>query len=161
MTLLVTQKQKPCQCRRCQRHRFDPWVRKIPGGGHTNPLQYSCLENPMDRGPCGAAVHGVTHSRTQLKWFSMHTHIDSPEDKISQMPLSESPSVSAHLRSNSFWGRSYSGLIVKFPFVSWRLIYSSPFLGNMAWRDVFVLELQPHSGCVKGSCFSHQKNTQI
>ena len=32
------------------RHRFDPWVRKIPGGGHGNPFQYSCLENPVDRG---------------------------------------------------------------------------------------------------------------
>ena len=29
---------------------LDPWVEKIPGGGHGNPLQYSCLENPMDRG---------------------------------------------------------------------------------------------------------------
>ena len=29
---------------------FDPWVGKIPGGGHGSPLQYSCLENPMDRG---------------------------------------------------------------------------------------------------------------
>ena len=27
---------------------FDPWVGMIPGGGHGNPLQYSCLENPMD-----------------------------------------------------------------------------------------------------------------
>ena len=29
---------------------FDPWVGKIPGEGNGNPLQYSCLENPMDRG---------------------------------------------------------------------------------------------------------------
>ena len=29
------------------RYRFDPWVEKSPGGGHGNPLQYSCLENPM------------------------------------------------------------------------------------------------------------------
>ena len=29
---------------------FDLWVRKIPGEGHGSPLQYSCLENPMDRG---------------------------------------------------------------------------------------------------------------
>ena len=32
---------------------------RFPGGGHGNPLQYSCLENPMDRGAWGAAVHGV------------------------------------------------------------------------------------------------------
>jgi len=42
-----------CQCRRLQRCGFDPWVRKIPREGHDNPLQYSCLENPMDRGVCG------------------------------------------------------------------------------------------------------------
>ena len=37
-----------------------------PGGGHGNPLQYSCLENPMDRGSSQATVHGVTESWTQL-----------------------------------------------------------------------------------------------
>ena len=31
-----------------------------PGGGHGNPLQYSCLENPMDRGAWWATVHGVS-----------------------------------------------------------------------------------------------------
>ena len=38
-----------------------------PEGGHGNPLQYSCLENPMDRGAWWATVHGVTKNRTQLK----------------------------------------------------------------------------------------------
>ena len=37
------------------------------GGGHCNPLQYSCLEDPMDRGAWQAAVHGVTKNGTQLK----------------------------------------------------------------------------------------------
>ena len=37
---------------------------RAPGGGHGNLLQYSCLENPMDRGAWRAAVHGVTQSRT-------------------------------------------------------------------------------------------------
>ena len=32
------------------------------GGGHGNPLQYYCLENPMDRGACGVTVHGVAES---------------------------------------------------------------------------------------------------
>ena len=39
---------------------------RSPGGGHGNPLQYSCLGNPMDRGAWWAAVHGVAMSRTQL-----------------------------------------------------------------------------------------------
>ena len=37
---------------------------RSPGGGNGNPLQYSCLENPMDRGPGQAAVHGIAESDT-------------------------------------------------------------------------------------------------
>ena len=40
---------------------------RSPVGGHGNPLQYSCLENPMDRGDWWATVHGVTKCWTQLK----------------------------------------------------------------------------------------------
>ena len=39
-----------------------------------NPLQYSCLQNPMDSGAWQTAVHGVTKSQTWLKRLSMHTH---------------------------------------------------------------------------------------
>ena len=39
-----------------------PGLGRSPGGGNGNPLQYSCLENPMDRGACRATVHGVTKS---------------------------------------------------------------------------------------------------
>ena len=46
---------------------------RSPGGGHGNPLQYSCLENPMDRGAWWATVHGVAKSRAQLKWLSTHS----------------------------------------------------------------------------------------
>ena len=35
-----------------------PGLGRFPGGGHGNPLQYSCLENPMDRGALWATVHG-------------------------------------------------------------------------------------------------------
>ena len=42
------------------------------GEGHDNPLQYSCLENPMNRGAWWAAVHIVAWSRIQLKLLSMH-----------------------------------------------------------------------------------------
>ena len=38
-----------------------------PGGEHSNPLQYSFLESPMDRGVWQAVVHGVKKSQTQLK----------------------------------------------------------------------------------------------
>ena len=38
---------------------------KSPGGGNGNPLQYSCLENPMDRGAWQATVHGVANSQEE------------------------------------------------------------------------------------------------
>ena len=49
-----------------------PGSGRSPGGGHSNPLQYSCLENPKDRGARQTAAHGVTQSGTRLKWCSMH-----------------------------------------------------------------------------------------
>ena len=47
-----------------------PGLGKSPGEGHGNPLQYSCLENPMDRGTWKATVHGVAKSQTQLSNFT-------------------------------------------------------------------------------------------
>ena len=52
-----------------------PGWERSPGGGHDNPLKYSCLENPMDRGAWRATVHKVPKSWTRLKQLSMHTCI--------------------------------------------------------------------------------------
>ena len=52
----------------------DPWVGKIPWRRHGNPLQYSCLEHPMDRGAGQGTVHRVSKSRAQLKQLSMQAH---------------------------------------------------------------------------------------
>ena len=41
-----------------------PESQKAPGGGHGNPLQYSCLENPMDRGAWWVTVHGISRNQT-------------------------------------------------------------------------------------------------
>ena len=49
-----------------RRHGFDPWVGKISWRRAWQPTQYSCLENPMDRGAWWATVHGVTESWTWL-----------------------------------------------------------------------------------------------
>ena len=49
-----------------------PVLGRSPGGGHGNPIQYPCLENPMDRGACWATDPRVTKSWTQLK--QQHTH---------------------------------------------------------------------------------------
>ena len=47
-------------------------LERFPGEGNGNPLQYPCLENPMDRGAGWAAVHRVAKSRTQLKHSKNH-----------------------------------------------------------------------------------------
>ena len=52
-----------------------PGLGRSPGGGHGNPLQYSCLENPMDRGAWQTTVHRVANSRTRLKWLSTHAQL--------------------------------------------------------------------------------------
>ena len=49
-----------------------PGLGRSSGGGHGNPLQYSCLENPMDRGAWQAAVHGVAKSGTRLSNGERH-----------------------------------------------------------------------------------------
>ena len=44
-----------------------PGLGRSPGGGHGNPLQYSCLDNPKDRGAWQATIHRVAKSWTRLK----------------------------------------------------------------------------------------------
>ena len=46
----------------------------VPGEGHGNPLQYSCLENPKEKGAWWATVLRVTKSHTQVKQLSVHAH---------------------------------------------------------------------------------------
>ena len=50
-----------------------PGSGRFPGGGHGNPVQYSCLENPMDGAVWRATVHRVKNSRTRLKQLSTST----------------------------------------------------------------------------------------
>jgi len=50
---------------------------RSPGGGNGSPLQYTCLENPTDRGASQATANRVAKSRTQLKWLTMQTVIIS------------------------------------------------------------------------------------
>ena len=50
--------------------------------GNGPPLQYSCLENPMDGGAWGAAVHGVAKSQTQLSDFTFTVHFHAVEKEM-------------------------------------------------------------------------------
>ena len=69
---------------------------RSPGGGHSKLLQYSCLENPMDRGAWWTMAHRITKSRTQLKWLSSYdiqfhhptkTHPGSPSSQLFPLTL--------------------------------------------------------------------------
>ena len=63
----------------------------VYGEGNGNPLQYSCLENPMDRGAWWAVVHGVTQSRTRLKRLSMNACIGEGNGNPLQRSCLENP----------------------------------------------------------------------
>ncbi|XP_065792258.1 nicotinamide/nicotinic acid mononucleotide adenylyltransferase 2 isoform X3 [Muntiacus reevesi] len=63
----MARRQRIClHCQSCRRLGFDPWVRKIPWRGHGHPHQYSCLENPLDRGAWWATVRGVARAGHNL-----------------------------------------------------------------------------------------------
>ena len=57
---------------------YGPW----PKEGNGTPLQYSCLENPMDGGACWAAVHGVTKSQIRLSNFTFTFHFHALEKEM-------------------------------------------------------------------------------
>jgi len=55
--------------------------------GNGNPLQYSCLGDPMDRGAWWAAVHGVAQSQTRLKWLSSSSSMNYSTTDLLSLPL--------------------------------------------------------------------------
>ena len=65
-------KESTCNAGEAGNEGLIPGSGKSPEGGNGNPLQYSCLENLMDRGAWWATVHGVKKSWTWLKWLRTH-----------------------------------------------------------------------------------------
>src|SRR5574339_1058885 len=59
-----------------------PGSGRSPGEGNGNPLQYSCLENPMDGEAWWATVHGVAQSRTRLSDFTFTFHFHALEKQM-------------------------------------------------------------------------------
>ena len=55
---------------------------RAPEGGHSNPLLYSCLENPMDRRAWQVQVHEVTKSLIQLRQLSMQAHAKEGRESV-------------------------------------------------------------------------------
>ena len=74
-------KEPTCQCRRHRDACSALRPGRSPGGGRGNPLQYSCLENPMDRGVWRATVHRLTQTGAWLKQLTTHAH-DEPRGQL-------------------------------------------------------------------------------
>ena len=79
----------------------------FPGVGNGNPLQYSCLENPMDRGPCWATVHGIA------KELDTTERLNNQKQQSASMP-----------RKKWYFNPSFlyiKGLEVKTKFLVWHI----------------------------------------
>ena len=79
-----------------------PGSRRSPEEGHGNPLQCSCLENPMDRGAWRAAVHGVTKSQTCPSPYKHTEHVDIPASPVVKTLCSHCMGPGFHL----WWGNT-------------------------------------------------------
>ena len=90
-------KEPACQCRRHKKFWFDPWVRKIP---HGYPLQYSCLENPMDRGAWRVTVHRIAESQTDWSNLAHYSKKRVSTDTESPLDYKIQP---VHPKGNQSW----------------------------------------------------------
>ena len=86
------------------------------GEGNGNPVQYSCLENPVDRGAWWAAVHRVAQSQTRPKRFSMHACIGEGNGNPLQCSCLENP------RDGGAWLAAVHGIAK-----SWTRLSDFPF----------------------------------
>ena len=75
-------KEPACQCRRCKRWGFNPWVWKIQGGRNGNAFQYSCLENSMDRGAWWATILEAAKSQMWLSTLFQFNFHGKGESKL-------------------------------------------------------------------------------
>ena len=94
---------------------------KSPGGGHGNSLQYSCLENPMDRRAWSATVHRVTNNQTQLKWPGMHAGQIQPDVYFCKVLLkySQACTFTYHLWLISYYSYRHMQWLWQMP-LSWQ-----------------------------------------
>ena len=89
-------KEPVCQCRRCKKSGFYPWVRKIPWRRVWQPTPVSCLENPIDRGAWRA-------SPTWLKWLSTHSRTVGLVSRGFNSPNTQISNFLGFMISGKFW----------------------------------------------------------
>ena len=137
-------KEPACQCRRHKRHRFDPWLGKMPWRRHGNPLRYSCQENPMDRGAWRATVCGVTKSRHGHDWTCTHLTLGNFATNARREEDSEvAPALPACCPSSAFvWPREWNNQNAVLRILPWGRnweIFESNTLA-FKWRNIHLKE---------------------
>jgi len=101
-----------CNAMDCSMPGF-PTAHQLPEEGNDNPIQYSCLENPVDRGALWAVVHRVAQSRTQLKHLSMHACIGEGNGNPLQYSCLETP------RDRGAWWAAVYGVAQSWTWLKW------------------------------------------
>ena len=137
-------KESTCQCRRCKRISFDPWVRKIRRRRNGNPLQYSCLENPMDKGAWQTTVHGVAKSDT-TELLTTHTHTYMVTDILSSWHTS--PDSLVGRESNTTKKRKLLLSLTKIHFIRETTV-SHTGVYELGGRNSFLLMWQSQGGII-------------
>ena len=112
-------------CLKCRRPVFDPWVEKIPWGRKWQPTQYSCLENPMNRGAWQATVlQSMGSQRVRNNWTTKQHIWWLTVGEISQPLEQMSPTFLAP--RTSFREENFSidqGCRISFGMIQWHYIY--------------------------------------
>ena len=106
-----------------------PGSGSFPGEGNDNPLHYSCLENPMDRGAWQASVYGVTKSQTQIRDWTTSPHVLRGSDfllKFRGVNSTRLLSLNPHGQLASSKRKGKESEVAQSPNSLWPLDYSLP-----------------------------------
>ena len=140
------------------------------GEGNGNPLQYSCLENPMDGGAWWAAVHGVARSRTQLSNFTFTFHFHALEKEMAthssvlawRIPGTGEPggllSMGSHRVGHDWSDLPYLTFTISQSLLKFRSIKLGMPSNHLILSSLCppALSLSQHQGLFQWICSSHQ-----
>ena len=129
-----------------------PGLVRFRGGGHSNPLQYSCLENPLDWGARWAIVHRIAQSQTLLKWLSTYWHWQGLTIRVYFLPKGKFLNISQHTADPSNHDSVYQKLMSKKPAKAYYDYVHSTYSGCL--KFIMISVSNSLYACML-SCFSH------